>query len=514
VSRQATALFLVLSVLVAVSAIVIGRTFTVVDAGPYDSHLFAYIGERWFSGDRLYVDIWDNKPPGIFLLMGLAASLGDPFIGIALFELAFAAAACLLVALLIRSSGLPVTLSVGGGLLVALMSSLAIYNQGGGLTELFLLAPSAGAIYCFVTWLGTRRVVFALLSGSCVGIGLHFKLPGFAPFLAIAAFVVVLLVMRKLRAGEAVIVLSAVVGGAILAWLPSIVFFSIQGGLCELLDVSFVYPFAYGAHSQPSLTSTITGTVERLWPMAAPLVISAVGVPWLTREGMRRVANPDLYAGEPPTALPYLLILAYLWLGADLAGATAGGRGYLHYYVAICASAAYAACLASACLLRSVAIYDDRMTGAAALLIIVLSSSLAWRVAMEGMHVARHVFGGEQHGEWPGEAVARAVAEQADSNDLLLVWDYLPLIYQRTGLKTPSRFTTALNLADSPAIANRIGPELLGDVKADPPTFVVIDFSEKRSPTSLPYFEQLLSWLEGRYELFMEDDAVRVYRRK
>ena len=38
---------------------------------------YAYIGGRLLEGDRLYVDVWDHQPPGVFVLFaGVIAVFG------------------------------------------------------------------------------------------------------------------------------------------------------------------------------------------------------------------------------------------------------------------------------------------------------------------------------------------------------------------------------------------------------------------------------------------------------
>ena len=34
---------------------------------------YAYIGQRLAAGDRLYVDVWDHQPPGVFALTAAVA---------------------------------------------------------------------------------------------------------------------------------------------------------------------------------------------------------------------------------------------------------------------------------------------------------------------------------------------------------------------------------------------------------------------------------------------------------
>ncbi len=53
-------------------ATALGRSFTALGLAGNDAHLFAYMGQKWFAGRILYRDVWDNKPPGIFLVTALA----------------------------------------------------------------------------------------------------------------------------------------------------------------------------------------------------------------------------------------------------------------------------------------------------------------------------------------------------------------------------------------------------------------------------------------------------------
>ena len=55
--------------LLLVPASLLARAPTYWTPGRSDLRLFAYFGARWRQGAVPYLDIWDNKPPGIFALM-------------------------------------------------------------------------------------------------------------------------------------------------------------------------------------------------------------------------------------------------------------------------------------------------------------------------------------------------------------------------------------------------------------------------------------------------------------
>src|ERR671939_156488 len=50
----------------AVTSTIIGRSYLYWGYPNWDAQLFAYFGFQWRHGHIPYVEIWDNKPPGIF----------------------------------------------------------------------------------------------------------------------------------------------------------------------------------------------------------------------------------------------------------------------------------------------------------------------------------------------------------------------------------------------------------------------------------------------------------------
>ncbi|MGA3211982.1 MAG: hypothetical protein ABSD20_11810, partial [Terriglobales bacterium] len=45
-----------------------GRTVTAYEKDKYDAFFFAHVASRWVHGGIPYLEIWDNKPPGIYIL--------------------------------------------------------------------------------------------------------------------------------------------------------------------------------------------------------------------------------------------------------------------------------------------------------------------------------------------------------------------------------------------------------------------------------------------------------------
>lgn len=81
----------------------------------FDEQFYLLVGERMLHGALPYVDIWDRKPVGLFLVYAFAALIGpDPFLQYKLVAMAFVAAtACALYRMAVRAGAKP------GGALVA-----------------------------------------------------------------------------------------------------------------------------------------------------------------------------------------------------------------------------------------------------------------------------------------------------------------------------------------------------------------------------------------------------------
>lgn len=128
---------------------------------PYhDAAIFGTIGEGFLRGDLPYRDLWDHKPPGIYLIAGLAALLpGDTWL--AFWGLSVA---------VIAATGATLRPIVGSAASVIATACIALYPSalGGGQTETFACLPAAGALLAVshgrLTWAGALAGVALLFS--------------------------------------------------------------------------------------------------------------------------------------------------------------------------------------------------------------------------------------------------------------------------------------------------------------------------------------------------------------
>lgn len=131
-----------------------------------DRGIFVSVAERIAAGDRLYIDVWDNKDP-LFYLLGSLGRLVSPYADIGI-EVAWVLAACLAVTSIAKSAGL----QAPRGIVVGFAATPLVLTgplYWAGYTE---LPGIALALATFAAALDRRYFV----AGSLVAILAFFKL--------------------------------------------------------------------------------------------------------------------------------------------------------------------------------------------------------------------------------------------------------------------------------------------------------------------------------------------------
>jgi hypothetical protein len=149
-----------------------------------DSHLFAYYGWCVAQGAVPYIDIWDNKPPGIWWTNALGFALCGESLTAELLVCTAATTLTLTAFVGIASrayhpSILPLACLTGCTLLAHLT-----WEGGANRTETFVLACESLAILCYLRWWRQRHWLWLILSGFAAGCAPLFKQSGLSAALA------------------------------------------------------------------------------------------------------------------------------------------------------------------------------------------------------------------------------------------------------------------------------------------------------------------------------------------
>lgn len=207
-----------------------------------DSAMFRLIGAAMAEGRTLYVDIWDHKGPGLFLIQWLGQALLPGRLGIFLVQvLMLYATLALLWATARRLAPEPVAWAA----VMVGLAFLAPAYEHGNLSEEFSLPFIALVLFLLTReWAGAGSIrdwQFALAGAAfayVVFLRINNALPIFAAF---AAYFVWALVTRAPLWRP----LATAVGGFVLVSAAFVVGFALAGALPQMIDGTFLFSMRY-----------------------------------------------------------------------------------------------------------------------------------------------------------------------------------------------------------------------------------------------------------------------------
>src|SRR5258706_1130237 len=270
-----------------------------------DAAIFTPIAFRIRAGDMPYRDVWEHKPPGIFLAeasgQGVLPWL-DPWTPVWLLSVMCAAALGFVVAFALRTDGHPKLAPWCGLATTATVAAFPI-SYGGGETELIAAVPAAIAFVAL-----TRRPGAWLTFGAGALLGLAFSTSWHLTPALVVAFVLVLRGADRWRRSLLVGSGVAVVGTAMAAWLI------IGGAWPDAIDALFNFNLVYRA-------ANLIDPIVKVSPSAAATFLALAALLGLIAMTRR-----------PPRTLS---VAAAAWVGLSIVMFAAEGRLGAHYLASI-----------------------------------------------------------------------------------------------------------------------------------------------------------------------------------
>jgi len=235
--------------------------FSVID---WDESLYLLIAEAWSHGSIPYVEIWDQKPPGIYAcyLVAKLVGFGDMLLGIRVMSVLMVSASAFL---LYKIAGrlLPSTgwFSIAPALLYIIFS---LNNQGlAANTEIFFIPFVLGGFYAVLRcidndWQFHEQPGTLILSGLLVGIAFQIKYLVAFDLIALAAAIVLLQwYHKKSKAILSVAKIGALmVAGFIIPTIVVVLYFYYHGHLQDLLNATLSANVQHQAHGDFSIVKT------------------------------------------------------------------------------------------------------------------------------------------------------------------------------------------------------------------------------------------------------------------
>jgi hypothetical protein len=424
-------------------------------AGPsLDASVFSTVGWRLADGDALYAQVWDHKPPGMYLPY-LAAHLitddaGGAWGTVWVSTVACVAAAALVVGALLAREGTGWFAWLAAAL-AAVGSGSYLLSLGGGLGESIALLPISLAV---LTGVSGRWFVSGLLAGAAIAISLQ-ALP------VLAAVAVLGLTDDRqatmLRAG-------AVVLGVGMVCALAVVGLSVNGGLGDmpeaLLDYSAAYRAVTSREGGASAWSLVPWTVLVLLPL-----VVGVGLAVVQR---RRLASPRV------------ALASSAWIAVGILVIVLQGRFYAHYATPLVIPMAILAGLGLHAMWSSL---PRRIALPTLGIPLVLSLGLSLAVGAAGARDEQEPIRASNQRAATVAAVVRSLTTPAD---LIFVWGNDARLYELADRVPASRYAYFYPLLTPGFVdAERIG-SVLSELEGAPPAVIIDSGSLEPGAPGLP----------------------------
>jgi len=275
-----------------------------------DENIYLAIGVALRKGYLLYRDIFDNKPPLIYLLGALVN--GKIF----WYRLLLSASLLFstyyyykLSALFFKTEKIKTKIST---LLFVFLTTTRMLEGNIPNAELFILLPSILGLYLFFK---KKEGIYSYwLIGLLFSAGFLFKVPAVFDFLALLVFSVLFFEKKLINLSKKD--LSLCLGYVLPIGLIGLFFF-VKGSFGDFFSASFLQMFGYlGSWKAGSHSFSLLGLIKSELVLKAFFTFLTVFLFWLKRN-----------------SIPKLLSFLSIWLVFSLFGATLSGRPYPHYLV-------------------------------------------------------------------------------------------------------------------------------------------------------------------------------------
>lgn len=288
-----------------------------------DHWIFQAIGQHWINGKGLlYVDFWDHKPPGIFLINGIISVFtgSDLFLfraALTVLNIAEIYLFYVLLRKLKRFGEYPLVLTA----VYALVRNFSQIASSGNNTENFGVILILISYIQFINFLEQPKARFLLLIGICFGLIFWLKanmILLFLPMLCLIIWRLFVIYKASKSLGESLKLFTILFAPLILISLVIIGYFGKFGYLQELWIGSFGYSAKY---VQVSFRGALSGTkvfLAILSPLLAILIMPIFG--WYQKIKAKQLTPLEIfivvsslvsmvYLGISGTYYPYYLLI-------------------------------------------------------------------------------------------------------------------------------------------------------------------------------------------------------------
>ena len=455
-----------------------------------DEHFYLLAGDRLLHGTLPYVDLWDRKPVGLFLLYGAIRLLGgDGIIQYQLVATGFVAATALTIAAIARRIAPPGAALMAG---ILYIPALAMCGGEGGQAPIFFnLAVALAAWLTIGATAGDSRTIRRRGVGAMLllGVAMQIKYSVLAEGIYIGLVLSWLCWRADPRWSRVLATMALWCGLALLPTLAALAWYAALGQADTFLYANFLSIFQRGAYDQAAFA--LYKAAIHLLPLGVPVILSEgplrrYGAAWRNRpEGIQA---HRFVAGWASVA-----VLSFLAFGSYID----------HYALPLFVPLAVLAA----------PMFAIRRFWSGAL--IGFASAFSMLVHYRADADVRESYRGDARS---AAAITRLIATHRGTG-CIYVFDTDPIYYHLTGSCLPTRWAFPYHLSltrEGPALGVDPGSEIRRILDRRPPVIVDKETHDRQiDPAMRAIVERRLARdyrLVGRFPREVETDRVWVLR--
>jgi hypothetical protein len=405
-----------------------------------DEAIYAVVAREMLSGQALYRDIVDHKPPLIYVVYGFTQAMGGPRGGMLLLHLltiAVVFATSLILSRIVRRFGgvLPDSRApFWAALLYAVFTTTLLpFDALAANCELFMMLPLTASVLFFLEGLSALRLRPLVAAGLLVGVAMLFK---YQAGVQLALYGSALLIAHWRRVPHVLLASLAIAVGVAVVLGAAFALMHYAGCLGDAW-FWFRFNFAY-IRTGFRLQDTLKRAAVRISCVAIPAAFL-----WIlgAKSALKSLAT------KTPTGSTNFLRFATLWLAVSAFAIATGGRFFGHYFHQVTAPLAVLAAPAAARLWQIRRRLVLAAVGLPAVAFLLVS-------IFQGPVLAA---AGEPAPDY--ERMVDLIEAHARPGDSLVVWGNVPVLYFMAERRLGTRFVFSNYMTGlSPATPSQSDP--------------------------------------------------------
>jgi len=460
-----------------------------------DEGVYSYVGWGLLEDLVPYKDVFDHKPPGIYVLYFLAFLLFKPTaLSVKLFATIYTLGTVLAIFFLARKLA-GATAGCLAALLFGIFSSGPRIEGGGVNTEIFMVLPYTLAAYSLLRAVETKERKQYLLFGLWTGLASTIKQVAMVNLFWVGAYLLVCIWRAKNRKAVAHVLgdIVLVAFGTTLAWLPYCLYFYLKDALHYFYywQVSFNLDYiAEGHGAVPNLAVFWHQTKNILCENGILWLLALSGIFWQWQELRKsKVLGLESSTSDQQASAWFLMSI---WPFFSFLGVSLGGHFYGHYYIQIIPSLAVLGGVGLVKLARRVRVLGIEILRSPislvltllfvkALLLFVITDA-PYYLSYNADQISFHQY------HTPLFSVTRFIGkylqQRTQPDELVYVWATNPEINFYALRKTPNPYLVQRR-------ESRISiEEVIQSLQKSPPKYIVVIDEMKRFPQLQDYIRQ------------------------